>query len=270
MATYELLVIKGPDEGQVYLLKAKEVLIGRDPTCELCFEDRTLSRQHAKILIQGDTLTVQDLGSVNGVLVNGVKITSAELKTNDRLTLGNIELHLQPATNETPSIKKLSPSVQINDEPTLLQQPGGQQIVQPESKSIMSITQTLSSSMLMDLLGRSHQSLGAMYRVTRIASSIFDLDVLLNKVLDETFATIRAERGFVLLIDPNTDQLELKASRWQKKEGLDQSVSISQNIISHVLTVVAFECVLFFPSSGKVVLFGHWRRRCLLASASSS
>jgi signal transduction histidine kinase len=87
----------------------------------------------------------------------------------------------------------------------------------------------------MDLLGRSHLSLGAMYRVTRIASSIFDLDVLLNKILDETFATVRAERGFVLLIDPNTDQLELKSSRWQKKEGLDHKVSISQNIISHVL-----------------------------------
>jgi signal transduction histidine kinase len=235
MAAYELLVIKGPDEGQVYLLNEKEVVIGRDRTCHLCFEDRTLSRQHAKILIHGDTLTVQDLGSVNGVLVNGFKVSSAELKTDDRLTLGNIELHLQPATDETSSIKKILPSVQTNDEPTLLQKPAGQQLVQPESESIMSITQTLSSSMLMDLLGRSHQSLGAMYRVTRIASSIFDLDVLLNKVLDETFATIRAERGFVLLIDPNTDQLELKASRWQKKEGLDQSVSISQNIISHVL-----------------------------------
>ncbi len=99
----------------------------------------------------------------------------------------------------------------------------------------MSITQTLSSSMLMDLLGRSHLSLSAMYRVTRIASSIFDLDELLNKILDETFATVRAERAFVLLIDPNSDQLEIKASRWQKKEGLDHQVSISQNIISHVL-----------------------------------
>ena len=238
MAAYELLVIKGPEEGQVYQLEAEEVIIGRDTTCELCFEDRTLSRQHARIIINGENITIEDLGSVNGVLVNGVRLKSSDLKVDDRLTLGNVELLLRPATDHTPQFERLSQPLPPGDEPTLLHQPDAQQIFQPsesEPASVMNITQTLSSSMLMDLLGRSHLSLGAMYRVTRIASSIFDLDVLLNKILDETFATVRAERGFVLLIDPNTDQLELKSSRWQKKEGLDHKVSISQNIISHVL-----------------------------------
>jgi signal transduction histidine kinase/pSer/pThr/pTyr-binding forkhead associated (FHA) protein len=238
MAAYELLVIKGPEEGQVYQLEAEEVIIGRDTTCELCFEDRTLSRQHARIIINGENITVEDLGSVNGLLVNGVRLKSSDLKVDDRLTLGNVELLLRPATDHTPQFERLSQPLPPGDEPTLLHQPDAQQIFQPsdsEPASVMNITQTLSSSMLMDLLGRSHLSLGAMYRVTRIASSIFDLDVLLNKILDETFATVRAERGFVLLIDPNTDQLELKSSRWQKKEGLDHKVSISQNIISHVL-----------------------------------
>jgi signal transduction histidine kinase/pSer/pThr/pTyr-binding forkhead associated (FHA) protein len=238
MAAYELLVIKGPEEGQIYQLEDEEVIIGRDTTCQVCFEDRTLSRQHARILVNGDNLTIEDLGSVNGVLVNGVRLSSSELKVDDRLTLGNVELLVRPATDDTPQVERLSQPLPPGDEPTLLHQPDAQQIFQPsdsEPASVMNITQTLSSSMLMDLLGRSHLSLGAMYRVTRIASSIFDLDVLLNKVLDETFATVRAERGFVLLIDPNTDQLELKSSRWQKKEGLDHNVSISQNIISHVL-----------------------------------
>jgi signal transduction histidine kinase/pSer/pThr/pTyr-binding forkhead associated (FHA) protein len=238
MAAYELLVIKGPEEGQVYQLEAEEVIIGRDTTCELYFEDRTLSRQHARIIINGENITIEDLGSVNGLLVNGVRLKSSDLKVDDRLTLGNVELLLRPATDHTPQFERLSQPLPPGDEPTLLHQPDAQQIFQPsdsEPASVMNITQTLSSSMLMDLLGRSHLSLGAMYRVTRIASSIFDLDVLLNKILDETFATVRAERGFVLLIDPNTDQLELKSSRWQKKEGLDHKVSISQNIISHVL-----------------------------------
>ncbi|MCG6916815.1 MAG: FHA domain-containing protein [Deltaproteobacteria bacterium] len=238
MAAYELLVIKGPEEGQVYQLKAEEVIIGRDTTCQLCFEDRTLSRQHARILINGEHITIEDLGSVNGVLVNGVPLKSSDLKVDDRLTLGNVELLLRPATDHTPQFERLSQPLPPEDEPTLLHQPDAKQIFQPsdsEAASVMNITQALSSTMLMDLLGRSHLSLGAMYRVTRLASSIFDLDVLLNKILDETFATVRAERGFVLLIDPNTDQLELKSSRWQNKEGLDHKVSISQNIISHVL-----------------------------------
>ena len=238
MAAYELLVIKGPDEGQIYQLKDEKVIIGRDQGCQICFEDRTLSRQHARILINGDDLSVEDLGSVNGVLVNGVRLSSSKLKVDDRLTLGNVELLLRRATDDSHQVERLSQPVLPGDEPTLLHQADAQQIFQPsasEPASVMNITQALSSSMLMDLLGRSHLSLGAMYRVTRIASSIFDLDLLLNKVLDETFATVRAERGFVLLIDPNTDQLELKSSRWQNKEGLDHKVSISQNIISHVL-----------------------------------
>lgn len=81
----------------------------------------------------------------------------------------------------------------------------------------MTITETLSSSALMDLVSRSHASLGGMYRINSMSSSIFDLDVLLNKILDETFAIIRAECAFILLIDPNNDQLEIKASRWQEK-----------------------------------------------------
>ena len=238
MSTYELLVVKGPEKGQVYPLENDEVVIGRDPSCEVSFDDRTLSRQHVKIIRNGESFSLEDLESVNGVMVNGIRVSSAELKVDDRITLGKIELLVRPAGETAPPPEQLSHPVTTSDEPTLLHQPPGQRIMPGEEagpESIMSITQSLSSSMLMDLLGRSHQSLGAMYRVTRIASSIFDLDVLLNKVLDETFASIRAERGFVLLIDPNSDQLEIKASRWQNKEGLDHKVSISQNIIAHVL-----------------------------------
>jgi signal transduction histidine kinase len=238
MTSYELLVIKGPEEGKLHRLEGDEVVIGRDQSCEVSLDDKTLSRQHAKIVRNGNELAIEDLDSVNGVLVNGARIERSVLKVDDRLTLGNVELQLRPATGEPSSVEKPAHPGLPNDEPTLLHQPLAQHIVagqESEPASVMSITQTLSSSMLMDLLGRSHLSLSAMYRVIRIASSIFDLDVLLNKILDETFASVRAERAFVLLIDPNSDQLEIKASRWQKKEGLDQQVSISQNIISHVL-----------------------------------
>lgn len=128
----------------------------------------------------------------------------------------------------------------------------------------MTITETLSSSALMDLVSRSHASLGGMYRINSMSSSIFDLDVLLNKILDETFAIIRAEGAFILLIDPNNDQLEIKASRWQEKEGLDQKVSISQNIISYVLEKKAKLNFDLDPQFPKIQADPQGIHRCLL------
>jgi signal transduction histidine kinase len=99
----------------------------------------------------------------------------------------------------------------------------------------MSITRTLKPTELAELLGRSHGSLRAMYRVLRLTSSILDLDLLLNSILDEVFATIQAQRAFVLLSDSGSGRLEVRASRWQTKGGIEQRVSISQHIIAHVL-----------------------------------
>ena len=50
------------------------------------------------------------------------------------------------------------------------------------------------------------------------------------KTLDEV-----STENVDLVFQPFSDQLELKASRWQNKDGLDHNVSISQNIIAHVL-----------------------------------
>ena len=238
MSDYELLIVKGPNEGQAYLLQGAEVIIGRDPACELSLEDGTLSRKHAKIVLHPDGLALEDLGSANGVLVNGARVKEGALKVDDLLTLGKVELQLRQANDRSPPLKEPYPAAAPVDRPNLLHQINGPQLQtsqDSEPASVMSITQSLSSSMLMDLLGRSHHSLTTVYRVIRMASSIFDLDELLTEILDETFANVKAERAFILLIDPNSDRLEIKAARWRDKDGLDHTVSISQNIISHVL-----------------------------------
>jgi signal transduction histidine kinase/pSer/pThr/pTyr-binding forkhead associated (FHA) protein len=238
MPEYELIIIKGPKEGQAYALQGEEVVIGRDPTCELSIDDGTLSRKHAKIVLNAHGLALEDLGSANGVLVNGVRVKKSALRVDDQLTLGKVEMQLRQVTELSGPRKESALSATPSDSLNSMHQITEQRLKESqdsEPASVMSITQTLSPSVLMDLLGRSHQSLSTMYRVIRIASSIFDLDELLAEILDETFANVKAERAFILLIDPHSDKLEIKASRWQEKEGLDHAISISQNIISHVL-----------------------------------
>jgi len=68
-------------------------LIGRSSDCQVTIEDPLVSRQHARILIDGDEATLEDLGSRNGVKLNGVAIKGkAGLKDGDRLRIGTQEL----------------------------------------------------------------------------------------------------------------------------------------------------------------------------------
>jgi len=67
-------------------------LLGRSPDCALTIEDPLVSRQHARIIIQGDRVAFEDLGSRNGSRVNGVPIRgTVPIKDGDRLRIGTQE-----------------------------------------------------------------------------------------------------------------------------------------------------------------------------------
>jgi hypothetical protein len=64
-------------------------LIGRDPDCHVTLDDPLVSRKHARILVGTDRVVVEDLGSRNGVLLNGVSIRKpTPLSNADRMYVG--------------------------------------------------------------------------------------------------------------------------------------------------------------------------------------
>jgi hypothetical protein len=68
-------------------------LIGRSLDCQVTIEDPLVSRQHARIVIDGDHALLEDLGSRNGVKVNGVPVRAPmSLNDGDRLRIGTQEL----------------------------------------------------------------------------------------------------------------------------------------------------------------------------------
>ena len=66
--------------------------IGRSPPADICLEDPSVSRRHAMILREGESVRILDDRSLNGVFVNGERVTAAELKDGDVLQLGRNEL----------------------------------------------------------------------------------------------------------------------------------------------------------------------------------
>jgi hypothetical protein len=74
-------------------LVGPEIILGRSPDCQITIEDPLVSRQHARITISNGVARVMDLGSRNGVRVNGNLIRGeAMLAHNDRVRLGSQDL----------------------------------------------------------------------------------------------------------------------------------------------------------------------------------
>lgn len=82
--------------GQLVIeLANKPLTLGRSSACDVIVEDELASREHCRITADGDRIVLEDLGSTNGVLVNGVKVNgSAQLYHGDAITIGTQQLVL--------------------------------------------------------------------------------------------------------------------------------------------------------------------------------
>src|SRR4051794_8168568 len=85
----QLIVVQGKPEGKVIPLTAPVFRIGRGETCHLRPSSEQVSREHAEFEVSGEQLTVRDLGSRNGTLVNGKTLTArCTLKDRDLVQVG--------------------------------------------------------------------------------------------------------------------------------------------------------------------------------------
>jgi two-component system cell cycle response regulator len=85
-----LIMLEGDLPGQVYRLKEGRQLIGRRPECEIRVRERAVSGLHAEVVRERDLVTINDLGSTNGTVVDGAPITSPlQLEEGTLLRLGN-------------------------------------------------------------------------------------------------------------------------------------------------------------------------------------
>jgi hypothetical protein len=82
--------------GQRIELGENVTTIGRLPTCTISIEDGNVSREHARIAPGDSAYVVVDLGSTNGTLVNGVRITAQQrLSDGDILSFGSTHVRFE-------------------------------------------------------------------------------------------------------------------------------------------------------------------------------
>src|SRR5215813_9186376 len=86
--TAALICISGRSIGQMFLLSKEETTIGRAPECDVFLDDEGVSRHHAKIIRQDDTLILMDLGSTNGTYSEGERIQVFTLDDGAKIQVG--------------------------------------------------------------------------------------------------------------------------------------------------------------------------------------
>src|SRR6476469_6916941 len=89
------LRLKSPDGTQSFdLREGVPLIVGRAPTCDLPVFDPTISRRHAELVADGDTLSLKDLGSSNGTFLNGAKVGEATVAIDDLVAFGKVPFRL--------------------------------------------------------------------------------------------------------------------------------------------------------------------------------
>ncbi|MEY4361676.1 MAG: hypothetical protein RL391_982 [Actinomycetota bacterium] len=82
--------------GQVLRIGEQPIIIGRQPDCDIVFDDPNISRRHAEVRVAAGEYTISDLGSTNGTKVNGVAVSLARaLRDGDIITLGSNSIRFE-------------------------------------------------------------------------------------------------------------------------------------------------------------------------------
>jgi DNA-binding NtrC family response regulator len=91
-----LVAASGPLAGSRFVVEGESV-IGRSPSCEISIADSRASRRHARLTFQAGKLSITDLGSRNGTLVNGERLDSSRtLEPGDRVVVGSTAFVVDP------------------------------------------------------------------------------------------------------------------------------------------------------------------------------
>lgn len=85
-----LIMLEGDLPGQVFRLRQGRQIIGRRPECDIRLRERAVSGIHAEVIRMREDVTINDLASTNGTVVNGLRIRNpVVLSQGNLLKLGN-------------------------------------------------------------------------------------------------------------------------------------------------------------------------------------
>jgi serine phosphatase RsbU (regulator of sigma subunit) len=192
--------------------------MGRAPDCEVVLSDASISRRHAQVVPRDDGWWVEDLQSKNGTKVNAKPVLEAtRLQPGDHLELGACALDFSGhPSSGTARIGDTGVPVSMHAVP-VADLVGG-----PGSDTRSAVVQGLPPQ-------RVGYFLQSIDRVGRELLAVRPLEDLFRFVVELTSDVVRADRSVLLLRDPETDDLIVKAVRYSGS-GIGGEIIVSRGI----------------------------------------
>jgi hypothetical protein len=162
--------------------------VGRGRQADFMVDDPSLSRLHARLAVDQDgQISVDDLGSTNGIFINGAEQLSAYLMIGDTIRFGRVEYLVTSADDTRPSTKSETGAV---------------------------VSQTVLRRVAMNSAPKVDRiALEALLATSREMMAFEDLPALLERVLDRLSTIVKPDRAAIMLIDPQTGGMTPRAVR---------------------------------------------------------
>ena len=103
----KLIVMTDPGKTKLVRLQLPETRIGRISSNELVIDSERVSRLHAVVTVTDGMVTISDLESRNGTLVNGARIRSQVLANGDTIAVGDCQMRFLAGDQEVTPVEAL-------------------------------------------------------------------------------------------------------------------------------------------------------------------
>jgi two-component system, NtrC family, response regulator HydG len=223
-----LVGIGGPLKGAAFPLPAGEVSIGRDSSNHLWAPDPALSRRHCVVVANGEKVSIRDLGSRNGTLINGVPIEQQQMRHGDQIYIGDSVLLFllnEDSEHSTRNPVEFQDTAAFEGSPLLLRA-GDSLYLQPGQ-------QAEKTGVSLPAAARRARDLNSLLKIATGIGGIRDQDSLQWQLLGFIFDVVPAERGAVLLCDHPEEFTSTAA--WDRVRGPGHPVQVSRTVVQRAL-----------------------------------
>jgi serine phosphatase RsbU (regulator of sigma subunit) len=230
------LIVRFPDRAPDHFpLGRLRITIGRSARNDLCIPDPFASRVHVEVRREGDEYFLQDLGSANGTLYNGVTVHgTVPLTPGGRIQIGETELIFDDGTynssmgatmitDNTTSLPEATLAFTSSDRTTsgLLEAIEGARTKPEEAPEVRAAKQS-------DLL-----ALISKVGITLLSSAT--LTETLEQVVALVFEAVPADRCLIMMRDEGSSELKVAVARLRDRAGDVGEIRVSRNVLEEVV-----------------------------------